>query len=73
MSELWNTTQTAERLGVSKGTLEVWRCTRRYPLRYLKIGGKVRYRPADVERFLTLRTHPGVAEQPPARRRRRAR
>jgi len=49
--------QAAQTLGVSAGTLAVWRCTRRYPaLRYVKVGSKVRYRQSDIERFLTSRT-----------------
>jgi hypothetical protein len=72
MSELWNTEQTAQKLAVTKGTLEVWRCTRRYPLRYVKVGRKVMYRAADVEAFLTARTMPGVSEQHSRRSRRAA-
>jgi len=42
-------------LGVSIQTLAVWRCERRYPLPYVKIGSRVRYRPCDVQKFLTDR------------------
>jgi hypothetical protein len=48
--------QAAEILGVTAGTLSVWRCTRRYPLPYVKIGRAVRYRMADIERFIESRT-----------------
>ncbi|MGY9049726.1 hypothetical protein P775_14200 [Puniceibacterium antarcticum] len=41
----------AERLGVSTTTLSTWRCTKRYPLAYVKVGRLVRYRLADVEDF----------------------
>jgi len=46
----------AEILGVTAGTLSVWRCTRRYPLPYTKIGRAVRYRVEDLERFIHDRT-----------------
>ena len=48
--------QAATELGVSPGTLAVWRCRKRYPLRYIKVGSKVRYRLADIEKFLDART-----------------
>jgi excisionase family DNA binding protein len=44
--------EVAAQLRVSVGTLAVWRCTKRYPLKFLKIGHAVRYRAADVEEFL---------------------
>jgi hypothetical protein len=43
-------------MDVTPATLAVWRCTKRYPLRYIKVGSKVRYRLADIESFLALRT-----------------
>lgn len=48
--------QTAALLGVSKQTLAVWRCEKRYPLAYVKVGARVRYRLSDLERFLASRT-----------------
>lgn len=51
-----NEQRTAEILGVSPGTLAVWRCTRRYPLPYQKIGRAVRYRVEDLEAFAQSRT-----------------
>jgi len=41
----------ATRLGVSTTTLSTWRCTKRYPLPYVKVGRLVRYRLADVDAF----------------------
>lgn len=41
----------ADRLGVSTATLATWRCTKRYPLSYVKVGRFVRYRIADLEAF----------------------
>lgn len=53
--------QTALALGVSPGTLSVWRSVGRYDLKYIKVGRKVRYRVSDVLAFLERRakTHTG--------------
>ena len=48
--------EAAKFLDVSPGTLQVWRSTRRYPLPFVKIGRKVRYRLSDLQAFLQLRT-----------------
>jgi excisionase family DNA binding protein len=53
---LLDETTTAEVLGVTKGTLQVWRSTKRYPLPYVKVGRNVRYRLSDVEAFIQRRT-----------------
>ncbi len=51
--------EVAALLGVTTSTLAVWRCTRRYPLPFIKAGGRVRYNLDDVERFIEARTvHP---------------
>lgn len=39
----FSTEITSKLLGVKDGTLAVWRCTKRYPLPYYKIGSNVRY------------------------------
>ena len=46
----------AQHLGVSVGTLAVWRSTGRYPLPYVKIGRKVMYKRKDLEAFIEART-----------------
>ena len=43
--------EVAERLGVSAATLATWRCTKRYPLSYVKVGRLVRYRITDLDAF----------------------
>jgi hypothetical protein len=48
--------EAASILGVTSATLAVWRSTRRYPLPYVKSGGKVMYRPEDLEVFIKSRT-----------------
>ena len=47
--------QVADYLGVSVETLNVWRCTKRYNLPYIKAGRLVRYRIEDVEAFVASR------------------
>ncbi len=48
--------QVAETLGVTTGTLAVWRCTKRYQLPFVKIGRKIFYRSEDVNAFVESRT-----------------
>lgn len=43
---------TAEMLGVTIGTLAVWRSTGRYPLQFIKIGKNVMYRQSDIDSFI---------------------
>ena len=47
--------QTATRLGVKPQTLAVWRSTKRYGLRYVKVGHLVRYFRKDIEEWLLSR------------------
>lgn len=47
---------TAEVLGVSPATLDIWRCTGRYGLPFIKVGRKVRYKAEDIRAFLESRT-----------------
>ncbi|WP_226860444.1 MULTISPECIES: helix-turn-helix domain-containing protein [Acidithiobacillus] len=42
-------------LQVKPSTLQNWRCTRRYDLRYFKTGRLVRYRVADLAEWLAKR------------------
>jgi len=55
-SDLLSPADAAAYLGVTVGTLEVWRCTRRYPLSFVKVGRLVRYRRAALEAFIVSRT-----------------
>ena len=48
--------QVAAILDVTVGTLQVWRCTKRYPLPYIKIGRNVRYSQSGVTAFIASRT-----------------
>lgn len=49
-------TEAAEYLGLAKSTLEVWACTKRYDLPFIKVGRAVRYRVADLELFIERNT-----------------
>jgi excisionase family DNA binding protein len=53
---LLNEDQVAAALGVKKGTLQVWRSNKRYPLPYVKVGRNVRYTEAAVSEFIAQRT-----------------
>lgn len=53
---LLTTQETAELLDVSPQTLEVWRCTKRYKLAYVKIGRNVRYPSSSIQDFIESRT-----------------
>ena len=54
---LLTTQEAAELLDVSAQTLEVWRCTKRYQLAYIKVGRNVRYSKAAILAFIAARTH----------------
>lgn len=56
ISPLLNEDQAANVLGVSPATLATWRCTRRYPLPWVRVGRAVRYRSEDLAAFVTART-----------------
>ncbi|MCK4869669.1 MAG: helix-turn-helix domain-containing protein [Gammaproteobacteria bacterium] len=48
--------EVANLLGIKIETLQIWRCTRRYNIPYVKIGGRVRYKSSDLEDFIQNRT-----------------
>lgn len=52
--------QVSERLQVPQKTLAVWRSTNRVRLPFVKVGGAVRYRWADIEQFVASNTHATV-------------
>lgn len=53
--------QVSEILGVTVGTLAVWRTTKRYNLPYVKSGRLIRYREEDVQAFINSRLRGEVA------------
>ena len=48
-------------IGVTPGTLEVWRCTKRHQILYIKVGRLVKYRQSDLDAWLAAQTV-GAAE-----------
>lgn len=56
LEPLLDTERAAALIGVLPETLEVWRCTRRYDLPFIKVGRAVRYRPSDIQKWLESRT-----------------
>ena len=49
--------QAAEILGITPGTLTVWRCTKRYNIPFVKVGRSVRYRRESLLAWIDQRTH----------------
>jgi len=56
--ELLDEKETAAILGVRIGTLQVWRCTKRYPLPYVRVGRNIRYQRSAIQQFIASRTVP---------------
>lgn len=48
--------EAAEYLGLQEQTLAAWATTKRYPLPYIRVGRRIKYRITDLEKFLELRT-----------------
>ena len=48
----------AKYLGVTPETLAVWKCTKRYNLKSIKVGRLVKYRKTDLIEFLEERLKP---------------
>jgi predicted DNA-binding transcriptional regulator AlpA len=56
MQILLDESKAAEVLGLSPGSLSVWRSTGRYQVPFIKVGHLVRYRVADLDAWLESRT-----------------
>jgi excisionase family DNA binding protein len=54
--------QVADMLGVSVGTLSVWRTTGRYEVPFIKVGRNVRYKLKDIQAFLAGRVFTSTAQ-----------
>ena len=61
--DLLNEKEAAALLGVSPGTLSVWRSTGRYSLPFLKVGFLVKYRRSDLLAWLESRTRASGATE----------
>ena len=55
-TELLSSHQASIYIGVSPSTMEVWRCTKRYQIPFIKIGRLVRYRKSELDSFLDQQT-----------------
>lgn len=55
-TNLLDTPAAAAHLDVTARTLEVWRCTKRHGIPYIKVGRLVKYRQADLDAWLASRT-----------------
>jgi excisionase family DNA binding protein len=55
-SPLLTRKQAAEYLGVEPETLDNWACTKRYDLKFYKVGRLAKYRIEDLDAFLARRT-----------------
>lgn len=54
--ELLSAKETAIYLGVTEGTLAVWRSNKTYPINYIKVGGKIMYRKSEIDTWLDEQT-----------------
>lgn len=54
--ELLTTREAAEYLTLREHTLAIWRSSGRHALPFVKIGGAVRYKRADLDDFIAART-----------------
>jgi len=68
ISELLTPNEAAAKLHTTYGTLAVWRCTRRKPLRFVKLGRKIFYKVEDIQAFIDAQTDPGNGPRPLNRR-----
>jgi excisionase family DNA binding protein len=55
--QLYSPDEVAEILGVAPSTLARWRRTGDPDLPYVRLGGRVRYRASDIDRFLDEMGH----------------
>ena len=60
-TNLFGNDAAAAYLGVTPRTLEVWRCTKRHQILYIKVGRLVKYRQSDLDAWLAAQTV-GAAE-----------
>lgn len=56
LEKLLTPQEAAEILGVSTGTLDVWRSTGRYSLPFVRVGKLIRYNRDDLYAFISRRT-----------------
>jgi len=72
-SDLLDETEAAAFISLERTTLRFWRCRRPWMLPYHKIAGRVRYRRADLVRFIAkgrVDVKPPSGDPAPRKRRR---
>lgn len=55
-ADLLNNDQAAAYIGVTPRTLEVWRCTKRQAIPFIKVGRLVKYRKSALDLYLEQQT-----------------
>jgi len=53
---LFDNNAAAAYIGVTPRTLEVWRCTKRHQIPYIKVGRLVKYQKKSLDTWLTAQT-----------------
>lgn len=56
LEALYDRAQAAAYMGIKPNTLAIWASTKRYAIPYVKVGRLVKYRKADLDTFIQLRT-----------------
>lgn len=54
--ERYSDPEATKYLRLAEGTLAIWRCTKRYPIPYIKVGSRVFYWKRDLDAFLESQT-----------------
>jgi hypothetical protein len=63
LEQLFTTAQTAKKLNISKGVLQNSRCSGiGVVIPYTRIGGSIRYRQSDIERYIEENTFNNTGE-----------
>jgi phage antirepressor YoqD-like protein len=55
-SDLMSRREAAKYLGIAEQTLAVWKCKKRVDIPVIRVGRLIKYRQADLDRFLNLNT-----------------
>lgn len=66
IDQLLTDEEAAKILGVTPGTLQVWRSTGRYKLPFVKVGRNVRYVQSNLISWIQERTYPNEVPSPNA-------
>lgn len=56
-NNLLTTKQASEYLGITVGSLAVWRTTKRYNIPYIKVGALIKYKKSDLDQWLESRRY----------------